>query len=108
MSTRVGIDDFTKIKTLGSLTLSPGENKVSFTVREANLKDNAYRIRAQVDVLMPGDRLHMAKRYRSDGTLLPTLGKPDGITRAELQRTAKNVLTLMLRYENYRKSTEET
>ena len=33
----------------------------------------------------------------SDGTLLKTLGKPDGITRAELQRTAKNVLALILK-----------
>ena len=61
------------------------------------LKNNAYRVRAQVDVLMPGDIGHLAKRYKSDGSLLETLGKPDGITRAELQRTAKNVLTLALR-----------
>ena len=62
-----------------------------------HLKDNAYRIRAQVDVLMPGDMAHMAKQYKSDGSLLETLGKSEGITRAELQRTAKNVLTLALR-----------
>ena len=61
------------------------------------LRDNAYRVRAQVDVLMPGDMGHMAKTYKSDGTLLETLGQPSGITRAELQRTAKNVLTLALR-----------
>ena len=61
------------------------------------LHDNAYRVRAQVDVLMPGDMGHMAKKYKSDGSLLKTLGRPDGITRAELQRTAKNVLRLVLR-----------
>ena len=61
------------------------------------LKNNAYRVRAQVDVLMPGDIGHMAKEYKSDGSLLETLGKPDGITRAELQRTAKNVLTLAMK-----------
>ena len=61
------------------------------------LKNNAYRVRAQVDVLMPGDMGHMAKQYKSDGTLLKTLGQPDGITRAELQRTAKNVLKLILK-----------
>ena len=61
------------------------------------LRDNAYRVRAQVDVLMPGDRYHMAKKYRSDGTLLETLGKMNGITRGELQRTAMNVLRLMLK-----------
>ena len=61
------------------------------------LRDNAYRVRAQVDVLMPGDMGHMAKKYQSDGTLLKSLGQPDGITRAELQRTAKNVLNLILK-----------
>ena len=60
------------------------------------IKDNAYRVRSQVDVLMPGGT-HTAKRYVSDGTLLPTLGEEGGITRAELERTAKNVLTLALR-----------
>ncbi len=64
------------------------------------LRDNAYRVRAQVDVLMPGDMGHMAKEYRSDGTLLETLGQPDGITRAELQRTAENVLRLVLALHN--------
>ena len=61
------------------------------------LKDNAYRVRAQVDVLMPGDMGHMAKKYKSDGSLLKTLGQPEGITRGELQRTAKNVLQLVLK-----------
>ena len=61
------------------------------------LQDNAYRVRAQVDVLMPGDMGRTAKRYRSDGTLLKTLGRPDGITRGELQRSARNVLNLILR-----------
>ena len=60
------------------------------------LRDNAYRVRAQVDLLMPGARGHMAKNYRSDGTLLKSLGKIGGITRAELQRTAGNVLKLIL------------
>ena len=61
------------------------------------LKNNAYRVRAQVDVLMPGDMGHMAKKYKSDGSLLKTLGQPEGITRGELQRTAKNVLQLVLK-----------
>ena len=61
------------------------------------LKNNAYRVRAQVDVLMPGDIGHLAKEYRSDGSLLKTLGHAEGITRAELQRTAKNVLALVLK-----------
>ncbi len=62
-----------------------------------NLQDNAYRVRAQVDVLMPGDMKYLAKEYRIDGSLLKTLGKPDGITRAELQRTAANTLRLVLK-----------
>ena len=61
------------------------------------LRDNAYRVRAQVDVLMPGNMGHLHKTYHSDGTLLKTLDKPDGIRRAELQRTAKNVLRLILK-----------
>lgn len=61
------------------------------------MKDNAYRVRAQVDVLMPGNMGHVSKKYSSDGTLLKTIDKPDGITRGELQRTAKNVLKLMLK-----------
>ena len=61
------------------------------------LRNNAYRVRAQVDVLMPGDIGHLAKQYKSDGSLLETLGQTESITRAELQRTAKNVLRLALR-----------
>ncbi len=61
------------------------------------LKNNAYRVRAQVDVLMPGDMGHVAKKYKSDGSLLKTLGQPEGITRGELQRTARNVLGLVLK-----------
>ena len=61
------------------------------------IRDNAYRVRAQVDVLMPGDMGHLNKKYKSDGTLLKTLGKPEGMTRAELQRTAKNVLRFILK-----------
>ena len=61
------------------------------------LKNNAYRVRAQVDVLMPGDMGHTAREYRSDGSLLKTLRKKDGITRGELQRSAANVLRLALR-----------
>lgn len=60
------------------------------------IKDNAYRVRAQVDVLMPGGS-RSDKKYKSDGTLLKTIGKPGGITRAELERTAKNVLNLVLK-----------
>lgn len=60
------------------------------------IRDNAYRVRAQVDVLMPGDKSHSAKEYKSDGTLLKTLGEEGGITLGELQRTAANVLRLVM------------
>ncbi len=60
------------------------------------IRDNAYRVRACVDVLMPGSMKHTERKYTSDGTLLKTLGKKGGITRAELQRTARTVLELCL------------
>lgn len=54
------------------------------------LRDNAYRVRAQVDVLMPGGK--RVGKQKPDKTLLKTYGKKDGITLGEMQRTAKNVL----------------
>jgi beta-glucosidase len=62
-----------------------------------NLRDNAYRVRSQVDVYMPGDKSRTAKKYNPDKTLLETVGMPDGLTRAELERTAKNVLGIVLK-----------
>lgn len=54
--------------------------------------DNAYRVRAQADVLMPGgSRI----RGKYDGSTLKSL-KKGGLTRAELQRTARNVLRFLL------------
>ena len=61
------------------------------------LEDNAYRVRAQVDVLMPGAITHVERNYVSDGSLLKTLGQKDGIKKAELFRTAENVLRLLKR-----------
>lgn len=54
------------------------------------LRDNAYRVRAQVDVYMPGGAYNCKRK--PDGTLLKTYKKSDGITLGELQRTAENVL----------------
>lgn len=59
-----------------------------------SLRNNAYRVRASVDVLMPGGE--RVSKGKPDGTLLETYGKPDGITLGEMQRTAKNVLNLIL------------
>ena len=60
-----------------------------------NMKDNAYRVRAQVDVLMPGGRRQDIKK-KPDGTLLATYGKKDGITLGEMQLCAKNVLRCVM------------
>ncbi len=61
------------------------------------IRDQAYRVRAQVDVLMPGaTRVHNNK---PDGTLLASYIKkaPQGITLGEMQRSAMNVLRAALR-----------
>ena len=60
------------------------------------LTGNAYRVRSGVDVLMPGSRNFADKRRKPDGTLLKSLGKPDGITLGELQEAAKNVLRCVM------------
>ncbi len=52
--------------------------------------NQAYRVRAGVNVLMPGG--NRAGKRKPDGTLLKTLGKKDGITLGELQRNAAWVL----------------
>ena len=62
------------------------------------MRDQAYRVRAGVDVLMPGG--NRAGKRVPDGTLLETLGKPEGITLGELQETARHVLSFILNLEN--------
>lgn len=58
-----------------------------------DVKDQAYRVRAQVDVLMPGGG--RSGKRKPDGTLLHKLDM-GGITRAEIQRSVKNVLTFAM------------
>lgn len=60
------------------------------------LRDNAYRVRARVDVLMPGGTCFDDHSFRPDGTLLETYGKPGGITLGELQLCARHVLKCVL------------
>lgn len=60
------------------------------------MRDNAYRVRAQVDVLMPGFKTAVSKSGGNDGSLLETYGQKDGIALGELQRTANNVLRFIL------------
>lgn len=62
------------------------------------LRTQAYRVRAGVNVLMPGgDRVTNGK---PDGTLLKTYGKKDGITLYEMQENAKWVLKLCLKKDD--------
>ena len=68
------------------------------------LRDQAYRVRAGVDVLMPGGE-RIGKKV-PDGTLLETLGQEDGITLGEMQATAKRVLTFILNSEAFTKPWE--
>ncbi len=58
------------------------------------MRDHAYRVRAQVDLFMPGgDRVTNRK---PDGTCLASYGKQYGITLGELQRSAMNVLNMAI------------
>ena len=57
-----------------------------------DVSNNAYRVRAQVDVLMPGGREFGC--FESDDSLAKSFESPNGITLGELQRGAKNVLRL--------------
>ena len=60
------------------------------------MRDNAYRVRAQVDVLMPGFKTAVSKSGGNVGSLLETYGQKDGIALGELQRTANNILRFIL------------
>ncbi|MCL2017125.1 MAG: glycoside hydrolase family 3 C-terminal domain-containing protein [Defluviitaleaceae bacterium] len=56
--------------------------------------NDAYRVRAQVDLLMPGGKSFFATE--GDGSLLESHGKEGGISLAEMQRTAGHVLRFVL------------
>ena len=60
------------------------------------LKGNGYRVRAGVNVLMPGSRSFTDLRRKPDGTLLSTYKKPEGITLGEMQRNAGYVLQCVM------------
>lgn len=59
------------------------------------LTNDAYRLRAQVDVLMPGGTGNM--KAQGDGSLEKSYRAPDGITLGEMQRCAKNVLRFSMK-----------
>ncbi|MBQ6268180.1 MAG: glycoside hydrolase family 3 protein [Clostridia bacterium] len=69
------------------------------------LRDQAYRVRAGVNVLMPGGG-RMGRR-RPDGTLLQTRGMPDGITRGELEQNAAQVLRFAMQSSAFKKQQKE-
>ena len=60
-----------------------------------NLRNDAVRVRAQVDVLMPG--VIGEEGDLSARTLVPSLRDPDGVTRGEAQRCALNVIRFIER-----------
>lgn len=68
--------------------------RYSFSPEFPSIRDNGYRVRAQVDILMPGGKRF--GKHKPDGTLLESVGKRDGLTLAEMQRTALNVLRAVL------------
>ena len=67
-----------------------------------NLKTQAFRIRASVDVYMPGSRGDRDNPGESDGTLKYSLEK-GAITKQEIKYCAKNVLNLCLKHLNNNK-----
>lgn len=55
-----------------------------------HLTNNAYRLRAQVDILMPGGLSFTVKE--NDNSLIESLEKEEGITIEEVRRSAANIL----------------
>ncbi len=58
------------------------------------LRNDAYRIRSQVDVLMPG--VVSQKNDAAARTLVASLKDPNGVTLGEAQRSAKNVIRFIM------------
>ena len=69
------------------------------------LRDQAYRVRAGVNVLMPGGG-RVGKR-KPDGTLLETRGQPEGMTRGELEQNAVPVLRFALQSSAFERQKKE-
>ncbi|MBO5934292.1 MAG: glycoside hydrolase family 3 protein [Clostridia bacterium] len=60
-----------------------------------DIKNDAYRVRAQVDVLMPGE---FGRKGDPDArALIPSMKSQGGVTLAEAQRSALNVINFILR-----------
>ncbi len=65
------------------------------------VRNQAYRVRAGVNVLMPGG--NRTGKKVPDGTLLESLGKEGGITTGELQKNAADVVNMIISLEAIRK-----
>ena len=61
------------------------------------ISDQGYRVRAQVDVLMPGGP-RVVKNRKPDGTLKASYKAKGGLTLGEMQRTAMNVLRMAMEF----------
>ena len=66
-----------------------------------NIYDNAYRVQAQVDVLMPGIG---PKDGETDRSLLDSYARRKGITLGEMQRSAMNTLNYVVKCPTFRKA----
>lgn len=64
------------------------------------IKNQGYRVRAGVNVLMPGGS-RTGKRV-PDGTLLGSLGKEGGITTGEMQKNAAEILRMIINLQKMR------
>lgn len=62
------------------------------------LENNAYRVRAQVDILMPGG--NDVESFGSDNSLIDSLEHPEGLSLFEAQRSAYNVIHLIQRIKS--------
>jgi beta-glucosidase len=56
--------------------------------------NNAYRIRAGVDLYMPGSEWN--ERYEPEKSIVESFNSRDGITLGELQRSAANILKMII------------
>lgn len=69
----------------------------SKSIEFPKMRDQAYRVRSGVNLLMPGGE--RVTNGKPDGTLFATLGKPFGITIGEVQQSAKWILKSVMEIE---------
>lgn len=69
----------------------------SKSIEFPKMRDQAYRVRSGVNLLMPGGE--RVTNGKPDGTLFAILGKPFGITIGEVQQSAKWILKSVMEIE---------